>query len=515
MAGTYSGGDGSEQNPYRINSASDMQAIGADPCDWDEHFLMTADIDLAGYTGTAFNIIGTYQTPFTGSFDANDHTIINFTYTSTGTNYIGLFGYVGTGGQTKDLGLTNVNVDAGTGSAVGGLVGINDGTVSNCYAAGTVTGEIFVGGLVGWNELGTVSNCYATGTVTGGIYYVGGLVGYNHGTVSNSYATGNVTGGDDVGGLMGLNYNGTVSNCYAAGSVTGYGYVGGLAGENYYSTVSNSYATGLVTGDYDVGGLAGHHSGGSYTSSFWDSDVNSGLTAVGNITDPPEVMGRTTAEMQTQSTFIDYGWDFVNIWGIDEGLSYPYPLWQAPPVLDSDGDGFPDDVDNCPTVANPDQLDLDADGIGDVCDDSDGDGVPDSEDNCWYVVNPGQTDSDTDDVGDACDNCLIVANPGQEDSDANGIGDACDNCPTVANPGQLDSDADGIGDVCDDSDGDGVLDSEDNCWYVVNPGQTDSDQDGIGDICECLVSDTNRDWIINLLDLVQLAQYWMCDCSLP
>jgi hypothetical protein len=154
--------------------------------------------------------------------------------------------------------------------------------------------------------------------------------------------------------------------------------------------------------------------------------------------------------------------------------------------VDTDLDGVPDVDDNCPGHPNPDQSDLDGDGLGDACDDDiDSDGVLNAVDNCPFVANPDQVDTDSDGVGDACDNCPSVENPDQFDEDGDGVGDDCDNCLFAPNGDQADTDGDGDGDVCDeDIDSDGVANAVDNCPLVPNPDQLDGDSDGVGDVCD-------------------------------
>jgi len=315
-----------------------MNEIGLHEDDWDKHFKLMADIDLSSYTGTEFNIIGSYSPwrPFTGIFDGNAHTISNFTYTSTDTDYIGLFGRVAGSAQIKDLGLIDPNVDAGTGVYVGSLVGNLSGSITSCYAKrGSVSGNYLVGGLIGAiGGLGDmVINCYATCSVSGN-EIIGGLVGFNNANIFRCYSAGSVTGNKIVGGLVGENTAGyfgaaTIFNCYSTASVSGNHCVGGLVGANPQSAViSKCYSYGRVSGTAYVGGLVGSNDNWA-PDSFWDIQTSGQTTSDGGT-------GKTTAEMHTESTFTDAGWDFLaettngteDIWWILEGQDYPRLWWE-------------------------------------------------------------------------------------------------------------------------------------------------------------------------------------------
>lgn len=338
----YSGGTGDPNDPYQIATAEDLNDIGNYEEDWNKHFILVSDVNLAGFPGIQFNIIGYFigwdrsghqiGKPFTGVFDGNDHKIWNFTWnSSTERKGIGLFGYVGSGGQIKHLGMENVDVNAINGYYVSGLVGINYyGTISDCYLTGSVSMQNFVGGLVGYNEFGTIANCRSSGNVAGSCG-AGGLVGWNEGTITNCYSIGGgASGVGSIGGLVGYIYSGTISNCYATGSVSGASYVGGLVGRNYYyATITNCYSTGNVLGGEDIGGLVGNNYGGTIMSSFWDKQTSGMTNSAGGT-------GKTTAEMKAKSTFTNVGWDFVdetangteNIWTIHQTVDYPKLVWK-------------------------------------------------------------------------------------------------------------------------------------------------------------------------------------------
>jgi len=158
---------------------------------------------------------------------------------------------------------------------------------------------------------------------------------------------------------------------------------------------------------------------------------------------------------------------------------------------DSDADGVQGPFDNCPDVANPDQLDSDSDFFGDVCD------------NCPLIYNIYQEDIDQDGIGDICDNCSKNENPLQEDFDQDGLGDLCDNCPQNDNPLQEDYDQDGLGDDCDDDDDNDGQSDRDEITCGSNPKDETSlspDIDGDG-ILDCFDNDNDNDGIEDSIDL--------------
>ena len=296
----YGGGSGSAEYPYLINNADQMNEIGANQGDWNKHFKLMADIDLSGYTGASFNIIGiSWSNAFSGTFDGNGRTISYFTYTSTDKDNIGLFGYVkGATARIENLGLINPDVNATGGKAVGTLVGyLTSGIVTRCWVeGGSVLGDLIVGGLVGWNPSGDISECYSTSSVSGN-WKLGGLVGSSSGKIINSYAAGTVSGIFYMGGLVGsMHEGGSIINCYS---------------------------TCIVQGEGDsVGGLVGATSFRLVHSSYWDIETSCKTVSDGGV-------AKTTHEMKQANTF--FGWGCGQVWKIDEGVDYPRLWWEDKP----------------------------------------------------------------------------------------------------------------------------------------------------------------------------------------
>jgi len=256
-----------------ITTCEDLEAISLTG----EYYLKN-DVDCSNYkqTGAGFIPIGPDSSnSFTGKFDGRGYTINGLYINRPTTDRVGLFGSVYGGmAEIKNLGLINPNI----------------------------VGKLYIGGLVGWGRV-TLDNCFVEG--------------------------GNINGvdGKRVGGLIGLAYSSIITNCYTQTTVRDPGWnpcIAGLIGYNYGtgSYISNNYAATVVVHEINYNapneaGLIGCADTIAGGDNFWDLDV-SGQTAARYV-----ALGKSTTQMKQQSTFTNAGWDFTNVWRIDEGSDYP------------------------------------------------------------------------------------------------------------------------------------------------------------------------------------------------
>ena len=218
----------------------------------DINITLTADIDLTGKNWTP---IGTdYDNSYKGTFDGGGHTITGLTFT-TNDEYVGLFGWLNRAGTVKNVVMEGVQITSHQiyGGSIGGVVGYSWGTIENCSVSGSVSGTVYVGGVVGVQIGGSITGCSSSATVKGTVD-VGGVAGQTNSsaTLTACYATGNVTieinpAKNIAGGsLVGMNAGSSLLACYATGNVTSTGsstgkvHIGGFLGNNY-TTVTACY----------------------------------------------------------------------------------------------------------------------------------------------------------------------------------------------------------------------------------------------------------------------------------
>ncbi|MGN6314707.1 two-partner secretion domain-containing protein [Trinickia sp.] len=307
---------------YRlVNSVADLQNVTNDLAG---NYALGRDISVGG----PFTPIGTYSSgpsaAFTGQFDGLGHAIDG---ASTGTS--GLFYQIGGSGVVRNLGVTNSNIGYG-----------------QCYSDACYTG------LLTQENDGLIARSYSTGSFgfddfgPGTSYSVGGLVGLNNGTIEQSWSSAYIggmpdfsggPGAGDLGGLVGDN-NGLISQSYATGAVSGgsWAFVGGLVGRSN-GAVTQSFATGVVSGGGGsfwfgpgggAGGLIGGGSGGG-SDDYWNAQTSGLSTDSGGV---PAANGLTTAQMSDPSSFV--GWDFSanGVWTMPSGSTYPQLRWQVAPA---------------------------------------------------------------------------------------------------------------------------------------------------------------------------------------
>ena len=217
----------------------------------DINITLDKNIDL---TGKDWTPIGTsFDNSYTGTFDGGGHTITGLTIT-TKDQFVGLFGYLNRAGTVKNVVMEGIQITSNhMFGNTGGVAGFSWGTIENCSVSGSVSGTVYVGGVVGAQIDGSITGCSSSATVKG-MVDVGGVAGQTNSsaTLTACYATGNVTieinpAKNIAGGsLVGMNAGSSLLACYATGNVTstgsstGYVHIGGFLGNNY-TTVTACY----------------------------------------------------------------------------------------------------------------------------------------------------------------------------------------------------------------------------------------------------------------------------------
>lgn len=394
-------GLGTKSSPYIIENEEQLLAIVTKELPANAYYELNNDISLVTKSWTPIG--ANVTTGFTGSFDGKGHTIANLNIGDTTNNYsnVGLF-------ALNAGNISNLNVEAGSlklndskkttmNVGLGVIAGRNTGKIDNCSVSGSLLGIktsnttmsacfVKLGGVAGINE-GTISGCQSACSVDASSDYIGGIAGYSGGSISGCDFTGTIgdelntltaryMGGiagysvadistcrnlsditcntadamyaSNVGGVVGYINNATISQCYNLGDISG-GVTGGLVGYCDNSVqVENSYSVGNVSGSR-AGGLIGSNSSSKYVKNSYcsgsvkgESGVYADAFAYGtsknysncfynkgkeSTAESVNAYGLTETEMQNSANFTF--WDFNTVWGINSNVNNGYPYLRA------------------------------------------------------------------------------------------------------------------------------------------------------------------------------------------
>lgn len=283
----FEAGNGTETEPYIIATAAQLDEVRNFPS---ACFELSKDIDLSSY----LNSNSSGWTPikdFAGKFDGKKHTIKGLWISLSSIDKVGLFANIQGSSDNKIASVSNLFVNISKkgitgGSQVGGICGsLSYGNIENCMVTGDISGYQYVGGIVGYVEYcevaSNISQCASSGNIIATDGGVGGILGYRYGSYSieNCYSIANVKAeGSYSSSVYGIGCS--AKNCYFAGTISGTGDV------------------------YPIGEYK--------TNSYYDSEKT-------KISGKPGAL--TTKQMKQQASF--QGWDFDNIWTIQEGVDYP------------------------------------------------------------------------------------------------------------------------------------------------------------------------------------------------
>lgn len=281
----FEAGNGTETEPYIIATAAQLDEVRNFPS---ACFELSKDIDLSSY----LNSNSSGWTPikdFTGKFDGKKHAIKGLWISLSSIENVGLFANIQGYSDNKRASVSNLFVNISKkgitgGSCVGGICGYSSyGNIENCMVTGDISGSGKVGGIVGYDSYysSIISQCASSGNIIANHGSVGGILGsyYESCSIENCYSIANVKT-EYSSTVYGI--GGSAENCYFAGTISG-------------TDVNRVYPIAY-----------------SYSNSYYDSEKT-------KISGKPGAL--TTKEMKQQASF--QGWDFDNIWTIQEGVDYP------------------------------------------------------------------------------------------------------------------------------------------------------------------------------------------------
>ena len=285
----FEAGNGTETDPYIIATAAQLDEVRNFPS---ACFELSKDIDLSSY----LNSNSSGWTPiedFTGKFDGKKHTIKGLWISLSSIENVGLFANIQGYSDNKRASVSNLFVNISKkgitgGSSVGGICGrLSYGNIENCMVTGDISGYQYVGGIVGRNNdnyynSSIISQCASSGNITATDDEVGGILGFKYGSCSieNCYSIANVKAEGSYPDTYGIGEG--AEKCYFAGTI-------------YSTNMDKVYPIAY-----------------SYSNSYYDSEKTKISGKTGAL---------TTKQMKQQASF--QGWDFDNIWTIQEGVDYP------------------------------------------------------------------------------------------------------------------------------------------------------------------------------------------------
>ena len=271
----YSGGNGTEQNPFQIANPNDLQELMNDSLNWTQHFILTNDIDCTALTDP--KPIGVMTKRFDGSFDGANFTISNLNLNYPKFDNIGFIGY--NNGTIHNLEIINSTITGNNRTGV--LCGINLGTVSNCNIKNCIIfGSIGIGGFCGVN-LSYIENSTVLNSKIDGLENVGGFCGSTSNKIIHSSSDCDVNGNKNVGGFCGVNSR-NIANSSSVSNIIGNENVGGFCGMNNEGDILYSYSLGEIKGlKNNVGGFCGlNYARGRWVQILEDSEYINAYTSM-------------------------------------------------------------------------------------------------------------------------------------------------------------------------------------------------------------------------------------------